>query len=111
MQEMAKGRATKVDKHLRVAQLVRLISNGAVTSELIGFARDNWGLGRAQAERYIAEAREAIIEDINHDRKVVVAELMHGAHTIWKAALKDKQYNNALGAMNLISRLGGLEVK
>jgi hypothetical protein len=36
---------------------------------------------------------------------------MHGARTIWKAALKEKQFNNALGAMNLISRLGGLEVK
>ena len=108
---MAKGRATKVDKAQRIAQLVRLISNGAVTSELVQFASTSWGVGRRQADAYIAEAREIIIEDINQDRKVVVAELMHGAHTIWKAALKEKQFNNALGAMNLISRLGGLEVK
>ena len=104
-------RATKVDKAQRIAQLVRLISNGAVTSEMLRYAADQWGLSTRQAESYIAEAREVIIEDINHDRKVVVAELMHGAHTIWKAALKEKQFNNALGAMNLISRLGGLEQK
>ena len=108
---MAKGRATKVDKAQRIAQLVRLISNGAVTSELVQFASTSWGVGRRQADTYIAEAREIIIEDINQDRKVVVAELMHGAHTVWKAALKEKQFNNALGAMNLITRLGGLEPK
>ena len=108
---MAKGRATKVDKAQRTAQLVRLISNGSVTSELVQFASTQWGVGRRQADAYIAEARKIIIEDINQDRKVVVAELIHGAHAIWKAAAKDRQYNNALGAMNLITRLGGLEVK
>ena len=108
---MASHKGTIVDKHLRVAQMVRLISNGAVTSELLQFATDNWGLKRRQAEKYIAEARDVIVADINQDRQIVVAELLHGAHTVWKKSLKDKQYSNALGAMNLITRLGGLEPK
>ena len=108
---MASHKGTIVDKHIRVAQMVRLISNGAVTSELVQFATDNWGLKRRQAEKYIAEARDVIVSDINQDRQVVVAELLHGAHTIWKKAVQEKQYNNALGAMNLITRLGGLEPK
>ena len=73
------------------------------------FAEREWGLKRTIAYQYIKEAREVIIADIDQDRKDVVAELMHGAHTIWKAAARDKQYSNALGAMNLIARLGGLE--
>ena len=104
-------RATKIDKHLRVAQFVRMISNGAVNSELVDFAEREWGLKRTIAYQYIKEAREIIVADINQDRQVVVAELLHGAHTIWKKAVDDKQYNNALGAMNLITRLGGLEPK
>jgi len=104
-------RATKVDKQLRIAQFVRLISNGAVTSDLVGYARDNWGLGRSQAEKYIAEAREVIVHDVDQDRKQVVAELMHTSHTVIKNAMKKGEYNNALGAMNLIARLGGLESK
>ena len=102
-------RATKVDKQLRIAQFVRMISQGAVNSELVAFAGKEWGLKDTMAREYIKEAREVIVEDINHDRQEVVAELIHGAHTIWKAAARDKQYSNALGAMNLITRLGGLE--
>ena len=104
-------RATKIDKHLRVAQFVRMISNGAVNSEMTAYADREWGLKDTQAREYIKEAREVVIADINQDRQVVVAELLHGAHTIWKKAVQDKQYNNALGAMNLITRLGGLEPK
>ena len=108
---MANKRATKVDKQLRIAQFVRMISNGAVNSELVNFAEREGGLKRTIAFQYIKEAREVIVADINQDRKEVVAELMHGAHSIWKAAARDKQYNNALGAMNLIVKLGGLEQK
>ena len=102
-------RATKVDKQLRIAQFVRMISSGAVNSELVAYADREWGLKNTMAREYIREAREVIVADVNQDRKEVVAELMHGAHTIWKAAARDKQFSNALGAMNLIVRLGGLE--
>lgn len=104
-------RASKVDKQVRIGQLVRLISQGAVTSELVHFAIENWGVGDRQAHSYIREAREVIVADIDHDRQQVVAEMIHGAHSIWKLALKEKQLSNALGAMNLITRLGGLEPK
>ncbi len=103
--------ATKIDKHLRVAQFVRMISNGAVNSEMTAYDKREWGLKDTQAREYIREAREVIVEDINQNRQIVVTELLHGAHTTWKKAVNDKQYNNALGAMNLITRLGGLEPK
>ena len=104
-------RASKVEKADRVLTFVRLISNGAVTSELIRFAADKWGLGRRQAEVYIAEARQTIIEDVDMDRRQVVAELMHTSKTVIKAALKNGELNNAIGGMNVLIRLGGLETK
>ena len=104
-------KCTQIDKQLRIARFVRLISNGAVNSELIQYAATEWGLGERAAHNILREAREVIIADVNQDRQVVVAELISGAHTVWKKAIQDKQYNNALGAMNLITRLGGLEPK
>jgi len=104
-------RCTKIEKANRVNHFVRMISNGAVNSEMERYAAVEWGLSKRRAEAYMKLAREKVMEDINKDRKEVIAELLHGAHTIWKAAARDKQYNNALGAMNLITRLGGLEPK
>ena len=42
--------ATKVDKQVRINELVKLISNGAVKSDLIRFASDHWGVTDRQAE-------------------------------------------------------------
>lgn len=106
---MAKHRATKVDKQLRIAQFVRMISHGYANSELVAYADSEWGLKPTMAREYIAEARRVIIADVDQDRKDVVAELMATSKTVIKEALARGEYNNALGAMNLITRLGGLE--
>ena len=102
-------RATKVDKQLRIAQFVRMISRGHVNSQLRQFAADEWGLSERRADEYIKEAREVIIADIDQERKDVVAQLMHTSKTVIQEALNKGEYNNVLGAMNLITRLGGLE--
>ena len=61
------------------------------------------------ADEYIKEAREVLIADVNQDRQVVVAELLATSRTVIQEALKKGEFNNAIGAMNLITRLGGLE--
>jgi phosphoribosyl-ATP pyrophosphohydrolase len=104
-------RATKIDKHLRVAQFVRMISNGCVNSQLLAHAEKEWGVKTTIGYQYIAEAREVIIADVDQDRKDVVAELMHTSKTVIQKALERGELNNAIGAMNLITRLGGLEPK
>ena len=104
-------RCTKVDKAQRIAQLVRLISNGAVTSELVQFASTQWQVSRRQADNYIAEAREIIINDINFDRKTVVAEMMAVCRTIIKKGMQSGHYNAVLGAINAIDRMGALSPK
>ena len=102
-------RATKVDKQLRIAEFVRMISSGCVNSQLIQFASDEWGLGERHARDYIREAREVIVADVNQDRKEVVAQLMHTSQTVIQEALRRGELSNAIGGMNVIIRLGGLE--
>ena len=109
MNRMAKKRATKVDKQLRIAQFVRMISNGCVNSQLLQHAAKEWGLSDRRAHEYIREAREVIIQDVDHDRKEVVAQLLHTSQTVIQEALRKGELNNAIGGMNVIIRLGGLE--
>ena len=106
---MTAKRATKLDKQFRIAEFVRMISRGHVNSQLREHAANEWGLSSRRADEYIREARMVIISDINQDRKDVVAELMHTSRTVIQEALAKGEYNNVLGAMNLLTRLGGLE--
>ena len=104
-------RCTKIEKSQRIAQLVKLICNGAVTSEMLRYAADQWDLSTRQGESYIAEARKIIINDINLDRKTVVAEMMAVCRTIIRKGMQGTNYNAVLGAINTIDRMGGLSPK
>ena len=102
-------RATKLDKQFRVAEFVRMISCGHVNSQLVAYADAEWGIKETMAREYIAEAREVIIADVNQDRQEVVAQLIHTSQTVIQEAIRRGELNNAIGAMNVITRLGGLE--
>ena len=104
-------RATKVDKETRIMEMVRLISNGATTSDLVHHAAHHWGLRERQAKEYIKEARDIIIDDVNRERPQIAAEMIHVCQTVIKNAMKTNQLNVVVGAVNTISRLGGLEHK
>ncbi len=108
---MALGQRSSIDKHQRIAAIVRLLSNGAKTSECVQYCTDSWGIGKRQAECYIKAAREIIIDDINQDRPVVVAELMSVCRNVIKHGMKTNNLHAVLGAVNQISKLGGLEMK
>ena len=104
-------RATKLEKHIRIAEFVRMLSRGYVNSQLLEHAEREWGVGKTIAHQYIAEAREVLIADVDQDRKVVVAELLATSRTVIQEALKKGEFNNAIGGMNVIMKLGGLEQK
>ncbi len=107
---MAK-KTSQAEYQKRVLELVKLLSNGAVTSQLIQHASDKWGIGERMAHNYIARARAIIVEDVNQEREAVVAEMLHITRNLIQQAMAKGEYNNALGGMNLITRLGGLEMK
>lgn len=104
-------RATQLEKEYRISQFVRMLSCGAVNTDLYRHASTEWGMSSRQADNYIKWAREALVADINLDRHIVVAEMLSVCRTVIKKALADGQYNCAVGAVNAIARIGGLEVK
>ena len=104
-------RATKVEKEERILRIVRLISNGAVTSDIVDYAKQHWGLQRSATNNLLKEAREIIIDDINRERSEITAEMIHICQTVIKNSMKTNQMSNVIGAVNTISKLGGLEHK
>ena len=101
-------KCTKYEKEKRILQFVQMLSKGAVNSELIRYAADEWGIGKRQAEDYLAEARQVVIDDVNHDRKIVVAEMVHMMKAVTKEGFRTGQLNSVIGAANTLSRVAKL---
>ena len=104
-------RATQIEKEERILRIVRLISNGAVSSDVLEYARAQWGLQKAQSYKLLKEAREIIVDDINRERSEITAEMIHICQTVIKNSMKTNQMSNVIGAVNTIAKLGGLEHK
>ena len=104
-------KCTNIEKDERIYRLVRLIANGATSSDMVQYASKEWGVGRRQADTYIALAREVIVADINRDRPQIVAELITTCQQVIKNGMKTNNLNVVIGAVHAISKLGGLEPK
>lgn len=102
------GRCTKVEHEKRVFEFVKMLSSGAVRSDLLQHAAEKWGLKTRQTDSIIAQARQVIVEDIDQERQQVTAELIHSMKRVIRGAMHDKQYNNAIGAASLLAKLGHL---
>ena len=82
---------------------------GAVNSELIHHAVSEWGVDERQARNYLHEARQVVIDDVNHDRKIVVAEMVHMMKAVMKEGFRTGQLNSVIGAANTLSRVAKLD--
>lgn len=94
---------------LRVEKFVRLIVNGALTHDLHAFARNEWGVSKAQSSRYAAKARAIIKESMERDRTEYFAEHLATCHQVLKMAMKQGNANGAIGALNHLARITHLE--
>ncbi|KZR64549.1 hypothetical protein [Prochlorococcus sp. MIT 1303] len=101
-------KCTKYEKEKRILQFVQMLSKGAVNSELIHHAASEWGVDERQARNYLHEARQVVIDDVNHDRKIVVAEMVHMMKAVMKEGFRTGQLNSVIGAANTLSRVAKL---
>ena len=106
---MAGTKCSQIQKAQRIQQIVELIASGHRDSWIRQFMATDWGMSERQAYRYLKEARAVIIEDIDKDRKDVIAEAIATCRMVIRDASKAGQYNNVIGAVNALSRLGKLD--
>ena len=101
---MAK-RSTAAEKDYRINRVARLLSNGAVRSEVCEYAKREWGVSVGTADRYIAGAREILKADWDIDRRQFTAELMSQLASLQKECRKSNQVSTALGCINSMARI------
>jgi hypothetical protein len=101
-------KSTAAEKDYRVNRVARLLSNGAVRSEISQYAASEWGCSLRQADRYIAEAREILKADWDIDRRTFTAELLSQLASLQKEARKGNQPHVALGCINTAARIAQL---
>jgi hypothetical protein len=69
-------RACAATIELRVAQVVRLLLNGANRSDVLAHAAEHWGLSSRQTDRLLAAARQQVCLDWDAERSVLSSQLL-----------------------------------
>ena len=102
---MAK-KSTSAEKEYRINRIARLLSNGAVRSEVVQYSASEWGVSARTADVYIAGAREILKADWDIDRRTFTAELMSQLASLQKECRKNgNQAHVALGCINTMAKI------
>jgi hypothetical protein len=105
---MAGRKSTAAEKDYRTNRVARLLSNGAVRSEVLQYAAAEWGVSVRTADSYIAAAREVLKADWDIDRRTFTAELLSQLASLQKEARKSNQPHVALGCINTAAKIAQL---
>jgi hypothetical protein len=99
-------KSTAAEKEYRTNRVARLLSNGAVRSEVLQYAASEWGVKTRTADDYIAAAREVLKADWDIDRRTFTAELLSQLASLQKECRKNgNQAHVALGCINTMAKI------
>ncbi len=105
-------RASKAEHEQRIEQFVQLmILKDAQRRDLIPWAKARWGIGERQADKYIAAARERMVQGLAVDRAFESAQSLRRHAVVFVQALKDGKLAVAEKALHDIDLLRGLGVR
>ena len=92
----------------RVNRVIALMSRGATNREIRAFVMSEWDLSHPSAQRYLAKANKALMEECNQERQLFAARLIHGLQHVQKEAIKVgdlKAANAAIAQLAKISQI------
>ena len=101
-------KSTKVEVQIRVNRVVRMLSNGAVRSEIVQYGTKEWGVSDRAVDEYIRKARDMLIEDFEIERRTFTAELLSQLASMQKESRKNGQGHIAIGCINSAAKLAQL---
>jgi hypothetical protein len=104
---MAK-KSTSAEVDMRVNRVARMLSNGAVRSEIVQYCSKEWGVSERQGDKYIQKARDLLRVDWEIDRRTFTAELLSQLASLQKESRKNGQGHIALGCINSAAKLAQL---
>ena len=92
----------------RINQVYSLILQCHSTEKIVAYARQIWGINRAQTARYIQRARDRMKEITSIQREEAFAEELEARRELIRIALAEKKLQTALQAMDSRAKLRGL---
>lgn len=98
-------KSTKAEIEHRVHKISRMIVMCSTRSQIQEYARNEWGVSRAQIDVYIERARLLIREDYSVDRMDFIASRLGTLDRIVQESVKSGQHSNAIGAIRLAAEL------
>ena len=102
-------KGTKIEVEARVLQVYKMICKGESRALVLQYASKEWGVTLRQACTYIERAREYIIDDFKMERDEFALEILAGLQDTRRRAIADKQYAVALGCLNRIASITGVD--
>jgi len=104
---MAK-KSTKSEIDHRIDVITRMFMNAGTTSQILRYCSVEWGVGKRQAETYLARARDQVKQDYSLDRAEFLASRLGVLDSITQKAIKANQLSAAVGSVRLAAELARL---
>ena len=102
-------RATQMEVEQRIAEAQLWIAQRLPLARMREKAAQNWGVSNIKTvSRYLAIARERMVEELISDRRRHQAEQIYALNDCARRAMDAEQFSAAVGAFRVIAEIGGL---
>ena len=102
-------RATHMEVETRIAEAQLWIAQRLPLAQMREKAAQNWGITNIKTiSRYLALARQRMVEELISDRRRHQAEQIFALNDCARRAMDAGQFNAAVGAFRVIAEIGGL---
>ena len=107
--DQALALAEKSSPRLRIAEAQLWIAQRLPLAKIREKAAQNWGITNIKTiSRYLALARQRMVEELITDRRRHQAEQIFALNDCARRAMDAEQFNAAVGAFRVIAEIGGL---
>ncbi len=104
-----KPRATHMEVETRIAEAQLWVAQRLPLAQMREKAAQNWGITNIKTiSRYLALARQRMVEELISDRRRHQAEQIFALNDCARRAMDAGQFNAAVGAFRVIAEIGGL---
>jgi hypothetical protein len=102
-------KSTREEKNERVFRVYKMVCKGESRAEIHRYCITTWGVGSAQVDVYLREARALLAEDFKLDREEFALEILGGLKDLRRRSIADKQYAVALGCLSRMAAITGVD--
>ena len=103
------GRTNDAEIARRVKYCVERLATGVPRRMILGECCQQYGVSEKQADRYLADARQVLVEQFRESREDFVATQLAALEHLAHIAAEGKQYSAAAGARATMARMVGVD--